>query len=137
MRSMPYWRTCAQRSWNSGLLVSTLLCGGGAAGFERRSGGCCVSHGTWLFSGGRRAGPRRVAAGVRRAPRRPARVDAEDGQRGGAEHARVELHEVGAAGGQDAEPLAVGVTRAAIAGEARERRGQGGGEGAGGRGRVG
>src|SRR3954451_24219765 len=56
MRSMPYWRTFAQRSWNSGLLVSTLLCGGGAAGFERRSGGCWVSQGTWLFSGGRGGG---------------------------------------------------------------------------------
>ena len=56
IRSMPYWRTFAQRSLNSWLEVSTLLCFGGAPGVERRSGVCCVSHGTFSSSGGRLVG---------------------------------------------------------------------------------
>ena len=80
---------------------------------RRRRAGCAgracswVSHGLVSSSGGRAFGlgglePR--IGFVRRA-----------------EHARGERHEVGAAGGQHAEPLAVGVTRAALAGEAGER----------------
>ena len=90
--------------------VSTVFCSGGAAGTVRRSGFCCVSHGASALSGGRFCGFGGLAP------------SSGSGRR--AVHAGLEGHEVLAAGGQHAEPLAVGVARAALAGEAGERLGR-------------
>ena len=85
---------------------------GAASGTVRRSGGCWVSHGTSARSGGRA-----WFLGV-------GRVDAL--QRLAGEEELVGPHRVGELrrGEHDAEPLAVGVARAALAGEAGQRLGR-------------